>query len=53
VEKEIAAERAKAADPECCTKCGTRLKAEDAKCLNCGSVRERPVPMPAAALAAR
>lgn len=53
VERELAAERATGPSPDGCVKCGRELKAEDAKCLNCGSVRARPVPPPPLGVAIR
>lgn len=53
VERELAAERAKAPASDSCVKCGSKLTADDVKCLNCGSVRERPMAPSGVGVAAR
>lgn len=53
VERELAAERAKGPPADCCAKCGSKLTAEDVKCLNCGSLRDRPIPPSGVAVATR
>src|SRR3990170_3123781 len=53
VERELAAERAKAPSIDSCVKCGSKLTADDVKCLNCGSVRERPMAPSGVGVAAR
>lgn len=53
VERELAAERAKRSADDCCLKCGSRLTAQDVKCLRCGSLRERPAVPPSAGMALR
>ena len=36
-----------------CRDCGTRLGPEDLKCVQCGSVRDRPAPAPAVSMMVR